>query len=250
MKLSEFYGQNSRLSYHPRKNLLTKRTGIRRLISFDDRFITVAAKLEDLIINLQKSKVKILDIGIGDAVYESRLSKKALNKSEVYGIDISEEQLRRAKKYLKEARVVDLDENEVPYKSAFFDIVITSEILEHVFYSEKVLKEAIRTLKKNGYLILTYPNSGSLQLRLSLLLTGSSPLLNYPKNQEHIRFFDKVDILKMVNNLEIVHYQGLGSFLFGKWNFPFKIITPRFLQVFGNKLLPNLAIGNFFIFKK
>ena len=249
-KLSKFYRQKNRLVYHPRKDLLAERKGIKRFISFDDRFLTVARKLERLIKSFSKKKIKLLDIGVGDAVYESLLSKKSQEMTQVYGIDISKEQLKRGKKYLKEAKVIDLNSEKIPYKDEFFDIVIASEILEHVFYPDRVLAEASRVLKKNGYLILTYPNSGSLQLRLSLLFIGSSPLLNYPANREHIRFFNKANIIKMVKGLEIVQYRGLGSFLFGKWNFPFKIITPRVLQVFGNKFLPNLALGNLLIFKR
>lgn len=250
-KLSKFYGNNSRLTYHPRKNLLAKRIGIRRLISFDDRFVTIASRLEVLIINLPKSKVRILDIGVGDAAYESMLGKRALNKSEIYGIDISERQLSRSRNYLAESKVVDLNSEGVPYDSDFFDIVIVSELLEHVFFPEKVLNEALRVLKNNGYLVITYPNSGSLQLRMGLLLKGFSPLLNYPQNSEHIRFYNKADIISMVGGkCKEIYFQGLSSFLFGKWNFHLKIITPRFLQVFGNKFLPGLALGNLLIFKK
>lgn len=250
MGLTRFYQQKGRLTYNPRKTLVGKRVGLRRFISFDDRFITVARKLEELILQSSSKKIKVLDIGVGDAVYESMASKAALRKTEIYGIDISKTQLKRAKKYLKEARVVDLNENKIPYKSDFFDIVIASEILEHVFYPDDLLKEAVRVLKKSGKLIITIPNSGSIQLRLSILFTGSSPLLNFPQNEEHIRFFNKADILKMVDGLETVYYQGLGSFLFGKWNFPFKLITPRFLQVFGNKYMPSFALGNLLVFQK
>lgn len=228
---------------------MVERRGIRRLISFDDRFLTVAKKLESLIIK-SPMEVKVLDIGVGDAVYESLLSKEALRKAEIYGVDISDEQLKRAEKFLIELKVIDLNEEKIPFRLGLFDIVIVSEILEHVFYPDKVLKEAVRVLKRNGHLVLTYPNSGSLQMRLSLLFTGTSPLLNYPQNREHIRFFNKAGILKMTNGLEKIHFQGLGSFLFGKWNFPIKLITPRFMQVFANKFLPNLALGNFLILKK
>lgn len=248
-KLSKFYRKQSRLDYHPRESLLVKREGLKKIISFDDRFLTVAAKLENLI-NRAPRRVKVLDIGVGDGVYQSLLSSDVRKKSDFYGIDLSKEQLERARRYLKEAKVVDLNSEKIPYKESFFDVVIASEILEHVFYPEKVLSEAIRVLKKGGYLILTFPNSGSLHLRLSLLFSGASPLLNYPQNREHIRFFNKADILKMTDSLEEVHYQGLGSFLFGRWNFPIKLITPRFLQVFGNKFLPGLALGNFLILKK
>lgn len=281
--LTKFYEEKDRLSYNPRTSLLAKRSGFRKLISFDDRFVVVSGFLKKLITENKKEKVKILDIGVGDGVYESLLYKNlsafaeessasagfcsrrstrrryperklegaSFKKAEFYGLDISKVQLSKAGKFLKEAKVVDLNKGTIPYKSNFFDIVIVSEILEHVFYPDKVLNDSFRVLKDGGYLVLTYPNSGALQLRLSLLLIGYSPLLNYSINKVHIRFFNKEDILKIAGiKRNIIHYQGLGSFLFGKWNFPIKIITPRFLEIIGNKFLPNLALGNLIIFKK
>lgn len=250
MRLTRFYQQKGRLSYNPRKTLSSKRVGLRRFISFDDRFVAVARKLEELILQLSSEKVKVLDVGVGDAVYESIISASTLRKSEIYGIDISKAQLKRAEKYLKEAKVVDLNENKIPYQSGFFDIVIASEILEHVFYPDDLLKETVRVLKPGGKLIITIPNSGSIQLRLSVLFTGSSPLLNYPGNREHIRFFNKGDITKMLNGSRLIGFQGLSSFLFGKWNFPAKVVTPRFLQTFGNRFLPGFALGNLLVFQK
>ncbi len=251
MDLTNFYQEKDRLSYNPVNNLSTPRNGLKRLISFDDRFVTVSSYFEELIKKTRKEKAKVLDIGVGDAVYERMISPEVSKKSEFYGIDISKKQLERSKKFLKETKIIDLNIQELPYKNDFFDIVLVSEILEHLFQPDFVLSEAIRTLKKDGYLILTYPNSGSIQLRLSLFFAGYSPLLNYPRNKEHIRFFNRSDILKMLKiKPKVVLYQGLGSFLFGKWNFPIKIITPRLLQVFGNEFLPNLALGNLLILKK
>lgn len=251
MDLTAFYQEKDRLSYNPKEKYSVKRSGLRAPISYDDRFVTVAKNLNVLIRSIKKSEIKILDIGVGDAVYENLLVKDLLGRVGFYGIDISRKQLTRAKKYLKEARVVDLNKEAIPYQSSSFDIVIASEILEHVFYPEKVLQEAARVLRPNGYLLLTYPNSGALQLRLSLFFTGASPLLNYPINKEHIRFFRRQNILEMIGkSLKLIHFEGLDSFLFGEWNFPIKIITPRILEVLGNRFFPNLALGHFMVFKK
>lgn len=280
MDLTKFYSTKDRLSYHPRENVVLERLSLRRLIAYDDRFTTITNELVRLMGKFSKlpmklhrahsrgifsarfvgnkippklGRIKVLDLGVGDAIYESLIPDEISKRLEIYGVDISTKQLSRAKKYLKEARVADLNKESVPYGNNFFNMVIISELLEHVFYPDKVLEETIRVLKKGGYLILTYPNTGALQLRLSLLLAGSSPLLNFPKNKEHIRFFSKKDILLMVNReLKLVKYQGLSSFFFDKWNFPvpFKLITPRFLQVLGNKLLPSFALGNLMIFRK
>ena len=139
----------------------------------------------------------------------------------------------------------------MPFPKDFFDIVIASEILEHVFYPERILQESQRVLKKRGFLLLTFPNSGSLHIRLSMLFSGRSPLVNYPENKEHIRFFTSFDIQKMLgSDFRLIKKQGTGSFFFDKWNFFLKIPMPRIMEVFGNNILPNLALGNLLISQK
>lgn len=250
MDLSKFYSQKERLVYNPKTSV----SGFKwrnKFVAYDDRFVAVKKNLDNLIKEIGQNKVTLLDIGVGDAVYESILEKDNLKKLEVYGVDISKVQISRAKKYLKKGLILDVDKNKLPFKENSFDLVLVSEILEHLFFPDKVLKEAIRVLKKGGYIILTFPNSGALQLRLSLLLFGKSPLLNYPGNKEHIRFFNFEDILKMTRGeLTISKRIGLGSLLFREWNFQLEFPTPRILQVFANNFAPNLALGNLVVFKK
>ncbi len=253
MDLSNFYSQKNRLNYNPSSTVTLKRNGLKKYFAYDDRFLNVTKEIVELVNLKDRQVLKVLDIGVGDAIYERLLPEALFKKMEFYGVDISVKQLKRSGKYLKQLRKVDLNKESVPYKDNFFDLVIISEVLEHVFFPEKVIAEAIRVLKKAGFLLITFPNSGALQLRLSLLLTGRSPLLNYPQNLEHIRFFSKEDILSIVkSNLELFKYRGLSSLLFDTWNFPttFRLYLPRFLQVFCNKFFPNLALGNLMVFKK
>ena len=154
----------------------------------------------------------MLDIGVGDGVYESMFDKRVTKKLDVYGIDISKIQIKRASKHLK---------------------------------------EATRVLKEKGHLVLTFPNSEALQIRISLLFYGFSPLLNCPKNKEHIRFFNFRDILKLTGNkLKLLSREELGFCLFEKWNFQLKIPSLRAIQIIGNKYLPGLSLGNIIIFQK
>lgn len=250
-KISFFYDSKERLAYNPAKRgIVFKRSGVRRLLSFDDRFVEVTQVLSELSSNMD-GKLKMLDVGVGDAVYERLLSNKARMRFEVWGVDISKSQLKRSAKYLEHTRKVDLDSERLPYKDESFDLVLISEVLEHVFFPEKVLREAHRVLKKGGYFILTYPNTGSIQLRLSVFLLGRSPLLNYTYNKEHIRFFNKDDICKAIGGgMKVVQYKGLGSLFFDKWNFPLKLHTPRLLQVIFNKYLPGFGLGNLLVLRK
>lgn len=49
------------------------------------------------------------------------------------------------------------DATEIPVASASFDVVLCTEMLEHVAYPERVIREFSRILKPGGQLILTAP---------------------------------------------------------------------------------------------
>lgn len=247
MDLTSFYSDSKRLEYNPRSRVASK-SFFKSMLAYDDRFDTVAQKLVELA-DTMEGNIRILDIGIGDGIYESMIYDKLNSKCDFYGVDISSKQIKRSKKFLKEGKVVDLDSKKLSYNNETFEIVIISEVLEHVFLPDNFINEAKRVLKKNGYLLLTYPNIGALQIRLSIMFGGSNPMINYTSNKEHIRFFNSHDIYKLVG-LNRIYFQGLGSMFFDKWNFYNRIPIPKFLQTFMNRYLKTLALGHLAIYKK
>ncbi|MDD5475387.1 MAG: class I SAM-dependent methyltransferase, partial [Syntrophales bacterium] len=49
------------------------------------------------------------------------------------------------------------DINELPFRDAFFDVVICSEVLEHVYDSEKAVRELARVLKPGRDMVVSVP---------------------------------------------------------------------------------------------
>lgn len=102
---------------------------------------------------------KILDIGCNTGILLIPLLKK---KHNVIGVDNDYKVIETAKKNLMQeklspnrARIADA--KNLPFKNNSFDIVILSDILEHVSDPEKVAKESIRVLKSKGLIISTVP---------------------------------------------------------------------------------------------
>lgn len=251
MDLKEFYSDKDRLSYNPHGVILS-RPFPKSLLSFDDRFLEASNTLSEVIKTVHNKtgkKVKVLDIGVGDGVYEGIIFDEVSEFCDFYGVDLSGKQIKRASKYLKEGKAVDLDTEKLPYKKETFDIVLISEVLEHVFFPEKMIDEAKRVLKKGGYFVMTYPNVGALQIRMSLFFSGNNPMVNYSSNKEHIRFYRDRDMDSLVK-LEKISHQGLGSLLFDKWTCGVKIPTPRFMQKLFNRYVPSLALGHLSVYKK
>lgn len=228
---------------HVKKSILTHIPI--RFFAYDDRFDRVVEILSSLITNKYRSDiVRILDLGCGDGVYEKMLDKRLFKYAIFDGLDISKQQIKKAKKYFRKLFCVNLDSQPIPTDDRSYDIIICSELLEHLFYPEKTLSETRRVLKKDGVLLITIPNFAMIQNRISLLL-GRCVSVLYPYQKQHIRFFNKQSITKLLNEtgFNIHTFEGVGGFFFSKYTFGLTIPTPYILQKIVNKLLPSLATG-------
>lgn len=245
MKISKLYDELSSKDQYTlteRGNLLKPKFP-RSLFAYENRFVAVTSEITK-IVKGSPSKITFLDIGCGDGIYEKLLPKEVSTNLFKIGIDFSAEQLKKAKKYFDVTHKVDLDSEKIPVNDHSVDLAICSEVLEHLFFPEKVIDEIYRVLRPGGKLIITVPNFPSLQTRLALLLRGSAPMVNYSTNKEHIRFYSLKDIEQLLSNkFTLEKARGVGSLLFDHWNSAFKLPVPKIFQDIGDRAFPKLANG-------
>jgi SAM-dependent methyltransferase len=108
---------------------------------------------------------QVLDVGCG----EGRHSWGMYNQIDclVYALDIEEENLKKARYtfYLMDEQekrsgkwlAIRGDAMSLPFKSASFDKVVCSEVLEHLHDDGRGMKELVRVLKANGMLAVSVP---------------------------------------------------------------------------------------------
>lgn len=70
---------------------------------------------------------------------------------------------------LRTARA-NLETDELPFPSDYFDLVISLGVIEHLRYYDNLIVETHRVLDKEGYFLLSWPNLGSFTQRIALLL--------------------------------------------------------------------------------
>lgn len=163
----------------------------------------------------------ILDVGCGNGYQMAPLTEK----NTVYGLDISKTNIAKAVSRGIKAILHDV-EAPFPFEDGFFDVVICSEVLEHLFFPEKVLKECYRVLKESGSFIVTVPNLYCFRNRLSIL-TGRAwgcTFIEYPLNQQHIRFFSLDGIRRILEKVGFKVEGFRGQHFAMNFNWPFKII--------------------------
>ncbi len=96
----------------------------------------------------------ILDIGCSGGVLIEELNKMGFRKT--YGIDISEKSVKVAKnKGIKNVSLMDAAETS--FSENEFDIIVSSDVLEHIEDDISALKEWRRILKPNGRLFCFVP---------------------------------------------------------------------------------------------
>lgn len=162
------------------------------------------------ILNREK-RGKLLDVGCGNGFLAEKLKNIGY---EVYGMDVSLNQVKRARKSGIKAVKASAEE-KFNYKNNYFDVVVLSEVLEHLFEPENCLRECYRVLKKNGMLIIGIPNTSCLQARLAMFFLGESQFVTYPYvTHPHIRMFSRGSILKLLKkyNFKVKEIWGANWF--------------------------------------
>ena len=197
---------------------------------------------EQLIKNALCKGSKILDLGCG----EGRNSLLFTAENETYGLDIcpkrmllnEENALDKSYRTLMVSNAINL-----PFPEASFDIVICTEVIEHVSEARQLVEEINRVLKEGGKLILSTPNLVSLGNRLGMMFgkglklspfsfirgEGFYPLaswreggitekqcsfesIRYPEQPLHIRFFTFESLRKFLlqSSFEVETEVGIG----------------------------------------
>ncbi|MEW6715170.1 MAG: methyltransferase domain-containing protein [Nitrospirota bacterium] len=97
----------------------------------------------------------ILDAGCGEGFILSEFKKRGVGKV-LEGVDCSENALETGRKIFPSLILKTGDIYSLPYDNDLFDLVICTEVLEHLKEPGKVLDEVVRVSRK--YCLLSVPN--------------------------------------------------------------------------------------------
>lgn len=110
---------------------------------------------EELLSGIPLKGKRFLEVGCGLGYF----SKMAIRKrAQVTGLDIGEKIIERARRLIPAGKFIVGDAKSLPFKDETFDIVLCTEVIEHVESPSRAIKELFRVTKTGGYIVLTTPN--------------------------------------------------------------------------------------------
>jgi len=104
-------------------------------------------------------KAKILDLGCDDGS-KTKLLGEIINSKSLYGIDLNKDALKKAIKIGIIAKRGDLN-IKFPFKSNYFDVVHSNQVIEHLISTDNFISEIYRVLKRQGYAVISTQNLSS-----------------------------------------------------------------------------------------
>lgn len=153
-------------------------------------------KIFPLVANLKGKKV--LEVGCATGYMGVRLRKQG---NYVVGLDISKKDIQKAKKVLDRAYVVDLESDDLPKMGTKFDLILITEVIEHLFDPDTVLKKILTVLKPNGEVLISTLNFLHLYNRYRMLKGKFEYVEETIVNKSHIHFFTYSTLNKMLSSL-------------------------------------------------
>jgi len=120
--------------------------------------------------SVESKKIRILDIGCGNGSLSNFIAQQGY---EVVGVEESESGVKIARQSYPDCKFIAASIYDFPYQQFenAFDIIISTEVIEHLPYPRELAKVAKRCLKNDGIVILTTPYHGYFK-NLVLAITG------------------------------------------------------------------------------
>ncbi len=132
----------------------------------------------------------VLDVGCGEGFTLARLQKEKIGKS-YEGIERDGAAIELGNKLYPRLKITKGDIYKLPFKNNSFDLIVCTEVLEHLDNPRKAYKELIRVSKK--YILLSVPNEPFFTIQRMARFQNILHLGAHPEHIQHwtVRGFSK-----------------------------------------------------------
>jgi len=135
------------------KEVQQKENPLAFLANSEEAFWSIQQALIQIVTT--KESTKILELGSGLGYLTYALNKEGYN---IHGLDISNEAVEQAKNTFGDYYMCKDVHDYALEKPGSYDIVILTEVIEHIQEPIGFIKSIQKLLRKDGYMIITTPN--------------------------------------------------------------------------------------------
>jgi SAM-dependent methyltransferase len=146
---------------------------------YDVPRLVAAPAFQRWLARADKSKLRTLDIGCGKGQFLFDLTEALKSRHQAAYTRVAVVDLVRAENNLLD-RITpkpdffqqSVDGQKLPFPDASFDFVSCNHVLEHIFETEKFLREIRRVTNPNGLVVISVPNVAAWMNRIAFLFGG------------------------------------------------------------------------------
>lgn len=175
---------------------------------------------------------KVLNIGVGSGGLENILAEK---KIQVFSLDPSDGAIALVREKLPIPEQAKVGKSDcIPWEDSFFDVVIMSEVLEHLGDDDyyRTFQEVSRVLRPGGKFVFTVPAEEDL-LKNNVICPSCGEKFH---RWGHVRSFDALkiqsDIVPLFCNMQLLR-RNYSDFSLLNWKGKLAWLVKRLLSVTG-----------------
>jgi len=173
---------------------------------------------------------KLLDCGSGKGEFADILKETGF---QVVCVDGADTCIKSVRQRGFECCKVDLEYQRLPFEDNEFDIVVSLEVIEHLWNTGHYLAEIVRVLKPNGYAIFTTPNYNCWNYRIQHVV-GNFEKFTY--KSRHKKFYTVKSFKEELENyFEVKRSLGIARL-------PIRLPIIQFSSKFQNLLSIHIGI--------
>lgn len=145
---------------------------------------------------------RVLEVGCGAGHVLERFAGTART-----GVDLSEGMVARARRRLgRDVTLLRASADRLPFPAGSFDVVLCTEVLEHVPDPRAVLAELLRVVAPGGRVVVSVPNEANIDrvkrmIRRTPGLRGLLRTLAAEGNEWHLHYFDRTLLNSITDGL-------------------------------------------------
>lgn len=154
---------------------------------------------------------RVIDLGCGNGWLCKSLAEAGY---EVCGFDASENGIENARRLVPSGRflVANLDADSCGFEGEQFDIAVSTEVIEHLYDPNKLLRYARSVLRERGYIVITTPYHGYLK---NLAIAGLAKWDHHHQSRRvggHIKFWSRLSLTALLseNGFLVERFEGVG----------------------------------------